>query len=432
VSQKQEQEVAGGDEGRFKQDLSRADWFLLLVLAAVQFTLSMDFMVMLPLGPHCREELKITPGQFSVLVSAYGFAAAVGGLLASWFIDRFSRKSALLILYTGFTVGTVFCAVAPGYWSLTLARAMAGVFGGVVATFLLVIIGDVFPEWQRGRATGVVMTAFSIASIAGLPAGILIGNRLGIRAPFALLGALAGIILVLAGLVLPRLDSHLSRGRSTVSTWAVLSQPAHLRAYAFMIALVMGTFMIAPHFSDYLVHNVGRDKDDLAWVYACGGALTFATLPRIGRYADRFGKRVVFRLMAGCTLVTILVLSNLPPAALLPVLFVTTIYWIASSGRWVPAMAMITSSAMSEYRGSFMSVNASVQWMGMGLASTVAGAVIKEGQQGELSGYALAGVIAAVATAASIVLAGGLRAAEESPPAEETFPESELAVAENF
>jgi predicted MFS family arabinose efflux permease len=396
--------------------LTKAEWLLLLVLAAVQFTHSMDFMVMMPLGPQCRQELGISPQQFALVVSAYGFSAAVAGLLAAWFIDRFDRKTALLILYTGFSAGTLLCAVAPSYGWLVLARSVAGAFGGIVAALLLVIIGDAIPEMRRGRATGVVMTAFSVASIAGLPVGIMLGNRFGVRTPFGVLGVFSLAIWLVAYRVLPPLRGHLChRRQSAAETWAVLAQPAHLRAYAFMIMLVMGTFTIAPHFSDFLVHNVGRSKDELAYVYLCGGLLTFVTLPRVGYFADRFGKRLIFRLMALCTLITLLIMTNLPVAPLAPVLVVTTLYWIFTSGRWVPAMALITSSVLPRYRGSFMSVNASVQQMACGLAAVVAGAVIGEAEGGKLTGYSKAGIIAAASTAVSMVLAGRLRVAEEVP-----------------
>jgi predicted MFS family arabinose efflux permease len=395
--------------------LTRAEWLLLLVLAAVQFTHSMDFMVMMPLGPQCRQELSINPQQFAIVVSSYGFSAAIAGLLAAFFIDRFDRKITLLVLYAGLITGTLLCALAPGYWTLMLARTVAGAFGGIGGAFILVIIGDAFPEMRRGRATGVVMTAFSIASIAGLPAGIMLGNRFGVRTPFGILGIFGLAIWVVAFKVLPPMRGHLERRReSAAETLAMLRQPAHLRAYAFMIMLVMGSFTIAPHFSDFLVHNVGRAKDDLAYVYLCGGLLTFVTLPLVGRSADRFGKRRVFRLMAGCTLVTILVLTNLPAAPLLPLLVITTFYWIFTSGRWVPAMALVTSSALPRYRGSFMSINASLQQMAIGLAAVVAGAVIDEAESGELTGYKAAGLIAAVSTGISMLLAGGLRAAQET------------------
>jgi predicted MFS family arabinose efflux permease len=401
-------------ERGFDQGLTRSEWLLLLVLAAVQFTHSMDFMVMMPLGPQCREELSINPQQFALVVSSYGFSAAIAGFLAAFFIDRFDRKVTLLVLYAGLITGTLLCAIAPGYWSLTLARIVAGAFGGIGGAFILVIIGDAFPEIRRGRATGVVMTAFSIASIAGLPAGIMLGNRFGVRTPFGILGLFGLVTWLVAFKILPRMRGHLIRGRGSMAeTLAVLRQPAHLRAYAFMIMLVLGSFTIAPHFSDFLVHNVGRAKDDLAYVYLCGGLLTFVTLPLVGRWADRIGKLQVFRLMAACTLVTILVMTNLPALALWPILVVTTFYWIFTSGRWVPAMALVTSSALPGYRGSFMSINASLQQMAIGLASVVAGAVIGEAPSGELTGYSIAGLIAATSTGISMLLAGRLRVTQE-------------------
>jgi predicted MFS family arabinose efflux permease len=411
---RKEQQVASDAGQEVETGLTRKEWVLLLVLAAVQFTHSMDFMVMMPLGPQCREEFGIGPQLFALIVAVYGFSAAIAGLLAAWFIDRFDRKTAILFLYAGLAAGTLLCAAAPDYGWLMLGRCVAGAFGGIVAAVILVIIGDAFPESRRGRATGVVMTAFSVACIAGLPAGIMLGNRFGVGAPFGILGILSLAILATAYRVLPPMRGHLGRQReSGAAAWAVLVRPAHLRAYAFMVLVVMGTFTIAPHFSDFLVHNVGRPKDDLAYVYLCGGLLTFVTLPLVGRFADRFGKRLVFRLMAACTIVMLLLMSNLPVAPLVPVLVVTTLYWIVTSGRWVPAMAMITSSVVSQYRGSFMSVNASVQQMACGLASVVAGFVVGEARNGALTGYAAAGLIAAGSTAISMVLAGRLRVAEE-------------------
>jgi predicted MFS family arabinose efflux permease len=412
---KKEERLVEDDAGQdIDQGLTLAEWLLLLVLAAVQFTHSMDFMIMMPLGPQCEDELGISPQQFALVVSSYGFSAAISALLAAFFIDRFDRRKTLLVLYGGLITGTFLCAIAPNYWSLILARTVAGAFGGVGGAFILVIIGDSFSELRRGRATGVVMTAFSVASIAGLPAGILFGNQAGIGTPFAILGFLSLAIWLLAFKVLPPMRGHLGRRHlSLADTVAMIRQPAHLRAYSFMVVLVMGSFTIAPHFSDFLVRNVGRAKNDLIYVYFCGGLLTFVTLPLVGFCADRFGKRPVFLVMAGCTLVTILVLSNLPAAPLIPILVVTTLYWIFTSGRWVPAMALVTSSALPRYRGSFMSVNASLQQTAIGLAAVVAGAVVGKAESGEITGYTTAGIIAAASTGISMLLIGRLRTARE-------------------
>ena len=79
---------------------------LLLLLAAVQFTHILDFMVIMPLGEQLMRELAIGPTQFSHLVAAYTASAGIVGLLTAPFMDRFDRRKVLLIAYAGFFVGT--------------------------------------------------------------------------------------------------------------------------------------------------------------------------------------------------------------------------------------------------------------------------------------------------------------------------------------
>jgi predicted MFS family arabinose efflux permease len=394
--------------------LTRAEWLLLLVLAAVQFTHIIDFMIVMPLGPRYMEELQITPQEFGFMVSAYAFSASVAGLLAAWFIDRFDRKTALLGLYAGFTLGTLFCAIAPNYLLLLLARAVAGAFGGVSAACLMAVIGDVFPDSRRGTATGVIMSAFSVASIAGVPAGLYLAGLLGWRAPFAVLAAMGVPVLALMYQVLPPLRGHLAREHhgEDVSTWSVLVQPGHVRAYALMTMLVMSTFMIVPYMATYLVANTGRSEQELAHVYLWGGLTTLLTLTIIGRLADRFGKLPVFRVLALLTIVPILVVTNLPQVSLVQAVLVTTVFMVVSSGRMVPAMALITASAAPRVRGSFLSVNSAVQQTASGLAALVGGALLDKGPGGELTGFPLVGILATVAAVGSVWLGGQLRTAQ--------------------
>src|SRR5262249_36270829 len=151
---------------------------LLYVLAAIQFTAVVDFLIILPLGPQYMRVFGISPAQFGVIVSAYALSAGVSGVATGVFLDRFDRKRALLVLYLGFPLGTLFCALAPGYYLLVAARAVAGAFGGVSGALILAIIGDVVPEERRGAAMGLVMSSFSVASICGVPIGLLLASHL--------------------------------------------------------------------------------------------------------------------------------------------------------------------------------------------------------------------------------------------------------------
>ena len=152
--------------------MNRKEKLLLLVLAAVNFTHIMDFMIMMPLGPQLMKLFQITPQQFGFAVSSYSITAGISGFIAAFFVDRFDRKKLLFFAYIGFVIGTFSCAWAPNYALLVGARILAGLFGGMIGAQVLSIVSDTFGYERRASAMGILMTAFSLASVAGVPAGL--------------------------------------------------------------------------------------------------------------------------------------------------------------------------------------------------------------------------------------------------------------------
>ena len=114
-----------------QQNLPSADlneWVLLAVLASIQFTNLMDFVILMPLGPQLMRIFSISPQQFGLVVSAYTFSAGLVGIVGAMFVDRFDRKTALLVLYGGFAFSNFLCAIAPSYEFLLGGRIIAGAF----------------------------------------------------------------------------------------------------------------------------------------------------------------------------------------------------------------------------------------------------------------------------------------------------------------
>src|SRR3954465_880433 len=185
----------------------RREQLVLLVLAAVQFTTIVDFMIVMPLGPQLMRTVRIDPGQFGLVVSSYTFAAGLAGLIASGIADRFARRTTFMVLYAGFLLGTLCCALAPDYRMLVLARFVTGAFGGILGGMSMAIIGDVFPEERRGRAVGSLMTGFALATVAGVPAGLYVGTRFGWHVPFLCLVVLGIPVLAVSAFVLPPLKA---------------------------------------------------------------------------------------------------------------------------------------------------------------------------------------------------------------------------------
>jgi predicted MFS family arabinose efflux permease len=378
----------------------REGW-LLFILAAIQFTHIMDFVIMMPLGPQLMRVFQITPKSFGFLVSAYTFSAAISGFISTLFIDKFDRRNALLSLYIGFIIGTFCCAIAQSYFLLLLARIVAGAFGGVIGALVFAIIGDAIPEARRGAATGKVMAAFSIASIAGVPRGLYLASKTNWHAPFYLLSALSLVVLLVSYRVLPAMRGHLTSARNSnpvAVVGEILRNRNLLWALSLMVMLTLAGFTVVPFISPYLVANVGFAESELAYMYLFGGLATVITSQIAGRLADRFGKQRVFMYVAIFSVVPIVLLTNLKPAPHYIVLLITTTFFIAFGGRFVPAVSLITSSVAPRLRGSFMSFNSSIQQLASGLSAFLSGLIIQKSAAGPLLHFDTIGIIASVAT----------------------------------
>ncbi len=393
-----------------KPYLTKKDEILLIAfLACVNFTHIMDFVIMMPLGPQFFRVFHINTQQFSVMVSSYTFAAALSGLISSLFIDRFDRKRALLFLYAGFIVGTFLCALAPTYPLLVGARIVAGAFGGVAGGLVMAIVGDAIPSTRRGKAMGIVLAAFSVASVIGVPVGLYFATKFSWHAPFLGLAAMGVLLLLLGMRIMPPLRLHLTKEHQRPDPWIqikeVVSEPNHIKAFCLTTAIMLSGFSVIPFLSAYMVANIGLREDQLPLIYLCGGGATFFTSQIIGRLADRFGKHRVFYLVAMASLVPILLVTNLKPAPLWLALSCTTLFMVLVSGRFVPAMALITGCTTAAHRGGFMSVNASVQQAAAGAAAALAGLFLVQKDNGPMLNFGLVGLIACGFTILSLWLA---------------------------
>ncbi len=385
----------------------RRERWLLLTLAGVQFTHILDFMIMMPLGPQLTRIFAIDNAAFGLLVSAYTLSAGVSGLAASLYVDRFDRKRLLLALYALFGLATLACALAPGYNTLLLARVAAGVFGGVLSTLSQTIVADVVPFERRGAAMGIVMSSFSLATVAGVPLGLWLANALGWHAPFWSLALVCALLWALAWRTLPALGQHLS-GQSDKpmwhNLWSVVREPTHWRAFGLSALMMFAGFTVIPYITLYNTHNVGLTEAQIPWIYLCGGAATLVSARWVGRLSDRVGKQRMFFHVALWVSVPLMATTLLPHAPLWGVLLVSTCFFLLMNARMIPGMALISSAVRPEKRGTFMAVNGAVQSASMGAAAFVGGLIIGRDAAGQLTHYWVAGLLGVAASVAAALL----------------------------
>lgn len=396
--------------------LTRTEWGIVGILASINFMHIVDFVIVMPLGNRLMAELDLSKQQFGHIISAYGLAAALAGITFALVADRFDRKRSLLGAYFGFIVATLLCGLADTYAELLVARFFAGAFGGLAASGIMAVIGDTFADGRRGTAVGAVMSAFAVASIAGLPIGLWLANRYGRGAPFFAVAAASVPVWLFAAVNLPRYRSHiLARTiHPAIALARAAVKPAHVRSFAFMLTIVFGTFTIIPFIAPYMESNCGRSAEDIPGIYAIAGFCTLIGLFVIGRLTDRIGKIPVFITLALSSMVMTYVLTHLPVVSYATAAVATSLFMVTAAGRGVPAQAIMLAASEPSSRGAFTSLNTSVQHLGTGLAPLLAGLFIGSNEAGQFTGYGTAGLVAIGIAAIGIGLAFLVKPAKPS------------------
>lgn len=379
---------------------SKYQIFVIAILAFLQFTIVLDFMILSPLGAILLPALKITTAQFGMVVSAYAFSAGISGFLSAGFADRFDRKRMLLFFYTGFLIGTLLCGLAPNYYALLFARIFTGTFGGVMGSIVFAIIADLFSFQQRGRVMGFVQTAFAGSQVLGIPLGLFLSNHLGWHAPFFMIvtiGLIAGLIIAF---YLKPVNAHLhtnAKRNPFIHLWKTISTPRYLWGFSSTILLATGGFMLMPFGSPFAVNNLGISLHQLPIVYMVTGVTSIIVGPYIGKLSDKIGAIKVFSMGSILAIAVVLYYCQMGKSSLLLVIIVNIVLFVAISSRMISSMALSSAIPSLHDRGAYSSINASMQQMAGGVASMIAGMIVVQTSTGALEHYDRLSYVVAIA-----------------------------------
>jgi len=395
------------DEQEQERGFSRYQSYLVALLALVQFTIILDFIIMSPLGAILMPALDITAAQFGVAVSAYAFSAGISGVLAAGFADNFDRKRLLLFFYVGFTAGTALCALAPNYHVLLLGRIVTGLFGGVVGSVVLAIVTDLFPLYQRGRVMGFIQTAFAASQVLGIPVGLYLANRWNWHVAFGAIVILTLIVILSVLLLMKPVNEHLKlkQDRNAFAHLiATVTEPSYTLAFGVTTLLATGGFMLMPFGSAFTVHNLGIDIEHLPTIYLVSGLFSIFTGPLVGRLSDAIGKFPTFVFGTAMSIVMVLIYTHLGLTTLTVAIVVNVLMFVGIFSRMIPSQALISAIPAAHQRGSFSAISASVQQLSGGLGSVLAAAIITQNADGSLShfdriGYVVVGTSLVALTA---------------------------------
>jgi predicted MFS family arabinose efflux permease len=374
---------------------------IIFLVGAIQFVNIVDFMMVMPLGPDYARALGISTAHIGQIAGSYAASAAIAGIIAARFLDRFDRRRALGVALLGLVVGTAMGAAARGLGSLVFARAIAGAFGGPATSIALSTIADVVPPARRGRAMGAVMGAFSVASVLGVPLGLRLARWGGWRLPFVVVAGMGIVVVMLALLKMPPMRGHIVRddaGASRGPNLLTLLGDRTIRLALGMNGLVMLTaFLVVPNIAPHLLQNLGFPRQGLELGDMAGGATSFLIMRVAGHGIDRYGAARV-SIVGTTLLICVLYFAFIAPGALgfAGVIVVFVLFMGAMSIRNVSMSSLSTRVPRADQRAGYMSLQSTAQHLSSATGAFVSSRLLHEAPGGRLAGIATVSTISAV------------------------------------
>jgi MFS transporter, DHA1 family, inner membrane transport protein len=392
--------------------LNSKERFIVILLALLNFTHILDFMIMMPLGNILMPKWNINSSQFTLVVSCYSFASFISSFASIFFADSFDRKKLLLFAYIGFLLGTLMCVFANNYHLMIGARFITGLFGGLISAQVLSIVGDLIAYEKRGSAMGLLMGGFGLASVIGVPLGIYFANQFSWYTPFIFI-VIMGVLLIPFLLVkIPKLTAHLGKKNSFTEKFHLLkstfADAIQVNALIFSALLIVGHFIIIPLINPFMVYNVKIGIENTAFIYMFGGLASLLTASWVGKLADQYGKSKVFTISAIFSIVFVFLITNMPQLPLWLVITIFALWFSAATGRTVPGQAMITQAVPISRRGSFMSLNACAQSLAQAIGMVVSSIVTYSKSDFSIANYSILGLISSSLIISCIFLAKNL------------------------
>lgn len=300
----------------------------LAVLRRVVFLVSMPFFILGLILPVYGKEIGASVLQIGLFFSAFSFVTIFLRPVVGWGLDRFGRRRFLLFGVAGYAVTMLGFAFIDQVWGIVLARLVQGVASAFLWLAANAMTADSADEQQRGVSFGGITEASSRGSIVGAGIGFTLLNTpfgedgfglpvSGWTVLFLVFGLVNVVALVIALRRLPETRPVRHEGEDTAIRWT------RTWVLLLLVTLVTGASaaMISPIVTVFLLEKLGVSIMTLSAAFLPTG-LVWALLPsRLGKLADRFGRKPLMILALAAAAATSFIIPGLASVLALAVLW---------------------------------------------------------------------------------------------------------------
>jgi len=291
---------------------SLRNWLAVIAVGMGVFAFTTTEMVPIGLLPAMSRDLGASEGTVGLSVTLYGAIAGLFAPVLTVATRRLDRRRLLLVVLGVFVGGNVFTALSSSYALLMVSRLLTGFAHGVMWSIAASIAIRLVPSDQAVRATAIVFSGISIASVVGVPLGTLIGQS-DWRIAFWTIAGVGVLILAVVIFLVPSMEP---RAVVRLAELPKLLRDGNLRTATLVTAvMVIGHFAAYTYIAPFLEQDAGIPS---GWVSAL--LLLYGVAGVVGNFA---GGAVAARALRSTTLACILLLT-------------TAVVLLVVNGRWHP------------------------------------------------------------------------------------------------
>lgn len=220
------------------------------------------------------------------LISGYAIGIAIGGPLLAVATKKMTRKALILLLGGVFILGQVFCALAPNFELLMLARVLVSVVHGTYFGIAAIVAVSIVSPEKRGFAVALILSGLTVSNILGVPGGTAIGNALGWRATFWTVGAIGLVATLAVAVFLPRNAASETTSGSFMREFKVLGRQQIVASLFIVILVMIGQYSLFTYIAPLLTNVTGLETGIIPWVLLLYGVGSTIGVFIGGRLAD--------------------------------------------------------------------------------------------------------------------------------------------------
>lgn len=267
-------------------NLTNSNWRLAVItIALVAFIFNTSEFVPIGLLSLIANDFGINEAKVGFLISVYAWVVALTSLPLMLACSRFEMRRLLLAVVALFVLSHMGSALAEGYWTLMFSRlgvaCAHALFWSIAAPMAVRIV----PKGKESLALGLIATGSSIALIAGLPLGRVIGLHLGWRISFLTIGIIAFLLLLVLLKSLPKIPS--GGAISPRSLPKLLKTPQLLGVYGITLCLVSAHFIAYSYIEPFLAQYANFKENAVTMVLIVFGSVGFLGSFLFSKYYDK-------------------------------------------------------------------------------------------------------------------------------------------------